>query len=85
MSFKINSINIQFENGKMDYVIVYFNRRVNNDRSYISGHVELTVEEYLQNSTSEKLTNLVKQKAIDFINEDFPEEVPEEEVEIGVE
>lgn len=73
--FYINSIMIDFDGVSMRSVVVYFNKRDENQQNYINGNVQLTVDEYLQNASN--IQPILLEKINAFINEGT-EQTPEE-------
>jgi len=65
MNVQITSINISYNDGKINTVQVYFSATTENHEINISGYVPFTAEEYKGNESIEKLTELVRQTIIE--------------------
>jgi sulfur transfer protein SufE len=64
MNIQINSININYEDGQILKVQVFFNGNDSERAININGYITLTAEEY-DGKTFAELNDLVKQKVIE--------------------
>jgi hypothetical protein len=68
MNIQITNINIQYENGELSNVQIYFSGHDEERTIHLNGFIPLTSEEYIENESVTALATLIKQKINEKLN-----------------
>jgi len=68
MNIQITNINIQYENGELSNVQIYFSGHDDERTVHLNGFIPLSSEEYVGNESVTALATLIKQKINEKLN-----------------